>query len=445
MLFHFLKYIQPVHYFRKCPLGKNSIYPDPSHNVDFNQYNLNKENNQWSTLAAKSQDLSWQLLQRGLIKYDKTLEPSTDVGLADQYRFIRRYFKSVWSYYCLLIRIATFKNPFREIEAFNTSRSVHKVSMYKNPIHDDGFETFRSSLIERNPKISVIIPTLNRYDYLLNGLKDLEQQTYRNFDVFVVDQSEPFDAQFYEQFKLDLKVLRQEEKALWLARNTAIKASDAAYFLLYDDDSSVDENWIKNHLKCLDFFDAQISSGVSISTIGDNVPENYSFFRIADQLDTGNVLIQKKVFKEIGLFDRQFEKQRMGDGEFGMRAYLAGFRNISNPLASRVHYKASSGGLRQMGAWDAFKSSKVFDPKPIPSVLYYYRKYFGRKASILALLKSLPFSMIPYRFKKNKLLLLPGVLIALLLLPLLLFQVGKSWRLSSIKLKEGADIESYAG
>ena len=44
-----------------------------------------------------------------------------------------------------------------------------------------------------------------------------------------------------------------------------------------------------------------------------------------------NVLIKKVVFDKCGLFDRQFEKQRMGDGEFGTRIYLSGFKNISNP------------------------------------------------------------------------------------------------------------------
>ena len=36
-------------------------------------------------------------------------------------------------------------------------------------------------------------------------------------------------------------------------------------------------------------------------------------------------------------FDKQFEKMRMGDGEFGVRAYLKGYKNISNPNAYRKH------------------------------------------------------------------------------------------------------------
>ena len=32
------------------------------------------------------------------------------------------------------------------------------------------------------------------------------------------------------------------------------------------------------HIKGLDFFNADISAGVSLSTVGDVIPENYSFF-----------------------------------------------------------------------------------------------------------------------------------------------------------------------
>ena len=63
------------------------------------------------------------------------------------------------------------------------------------------------------------------------------------------------------------------------------------------------------------FFNADISSGVSISVVGDTVPKNYSFFRRSDQLDTGNVLLKKSLFKTIGLFDRQFEKTTHGEME----------------------------------------------------------------------------------------------------------------------------------
>ena len=228
---------------------------------------------------------------------------------------------------------------------------------------------------------------------------------------------------------------------MWLARNKAIEFSDADYLLLFDDDSRVDINWISNHLKCLDFFDADISSGVSISTVGARVPDNYSFFKYSEQLDTGNVLIKRDVFKAIGLFDRQYEKQRMGDGEYGLRAYLYGFVNISNPYSKRLHLKVDSGGLRQMGSWDGFRPKKWFSPRPIPSVLYQFRKYYGNKMTVFNLLKSIPPSVIPYKHKGKKSFIVLAFISMIMIWPIILCQVGRSWSLASKKLKQGAIIK----
>src|SRR5690606_34012180 len=156
---------------------------------------------------------------------------------------------------------------------------------------------------------------------------------------------------------------------------------------------------------------ADLSSGVSLSVVGAEVPPHYNYFRWSDQLDTGNVLLKKDIFRKIGLFDRQFEKQRMGDGEFGLRAYLAGYKNVSNPKAKRVHLKVGQGGLRQMGSWDGWRPKKWNAPRPVPSILYLSRKYHGDKLSKLWIIPHILPSIIPYRFKNKKSLKLLSVIL----------------------------------
>ena len=200
-------------------------------------------------------------------------------------------------------------------------------------------------------------------------------------------------------------------------------------------------DWISSHLKCLDFFDVEVSAGVFFPE-GQKIPINRSYFAIASQFATGNAMLYKHVFKKVGLFDRQFEKQRMGDGEFGLRVYLDNIKSVSNPIASCIDVKARTGGLREMGSWDAFRPSNFFAPRPIPSVIYFYRRYFGHKAARLALLRMVPLSIFPYQFKKNKPLLILGVFLTVLILPIVFYQVFKSWRLASKKIKEGPLIET---
>ena len=441
MLFKFLKYLQPTHYFIVPKIKGDYIYPKLSKLPETILKDLDIDNG-FSTKLGSEYDASWQAIQKGYVGNAKTIVDIKPLHINDEYRFIRKYFHPAWVFYVLIFQLISFKNPIKNIGAWIKTRNVKRVTYLKRPIEYPSFEKFTSLLIEANPKVSVIIPTLNRYAYLKDVLRDLESQDYKNFEVIVVDQSEAYNESFYSNFNLDLKVSHQKEKALWLARNNAIKKSDSEYLLFFDDDSRVESNWITSHLKCLDFFKADVSSGVSISKVGAEVPAHYSFFKISDQLDTGNVMIRKDVFKKVGLFDRQFEKQRMGDGEFGMRVYLNDFLNVSNPYAKRLHLKVGTGGLREMGSWDAFRTRKLLSPRPIPSVLYFFRSYFGNKLSKYALMRLVPLSIMPYKFKKNKAMLIFGVFVSIFLIPLVFYQVVKSWSLASKKIKIGSLIET---
>lgn len=416
-------------------------------NENNDQYGVLLDNN-YKDEEARGLDAAWNVFHSGYIGMEANqglnVWSEKQFPLHDEYRFVRKNFSAIWSTFILVFRIITLHNPFAEWMGWWKTRNEKRLNHATTPFEYPLYKDFKSKLIEAKPLVSIIIPTLNRYPYLKDVLRDLESQTYNNFEVIVVDQSDPFQEEFYKGLKFPIRFWYQSEKALWKARNDAIRTAKGDYILLYDDDSRVEADWIEQHVKSLDFFNADISSGVSISVVGAKVPAHYAYFRWSDQLDTGNVLIKQSVFEQIGLFDRQFEKQRMGDGEFGLRAYLAGFRNISNPYAKRIHLKVAEGGLRQMGSWDGWRPKKVFAPRPVPSVLYLYRRYFGTRASLLALLTGILPATIPYRYKKSKILIVFALLLSPLLLPLLSVQILMSWHAASKKLKTGPMIETLS-
>ena len=357
------------------------------------------------------------------------------ISTEDEYKFARKYFHSSRIWIAFFMRIATFHNPVREFSAIVKSTTIKRVKPEKGAFFETGFAMFTSELLKSAPLISVVIPTLNRYPFLESVLNDFEKQEYKNFEIVIVDQSDPYQPDFYKKFNLNIKLLRQEEKALWLARNTAIREAKGTWIALSEDDVRIPPDWLSNHLKCIDFFKSDISAGVFFPE-GGKIPDDRNFFRWADQFATGNACLKKEVFQKIGLFDRQFEKQRMGDGEFGLRAYLAGFKSVSNPYSWCEDVKADTGGLRQSGSWDAYRPKSFWSPRPVPSVLYLYRKYFGLRATLLSLIYNLPPSVVPYRFKRNKSAVIAGSLIAIALLPIIFIQVIRSWRISSDMLKK---------
>ena len=448
--FTILKYLNPAGYFNLYPENANSFptwyYNSSVLKLPAETLDLIKEDLRYSSKAATELDMGYQAWNKGAmlfaanVPYDKLIHKEK-LTLTDNYIFIRKYYKWHRVYYFFLKNIFSFHNPFAELNAFLKTKKVKKVDLINPHCEYPSYKNFKSELVSKNPKVSVIIPTLNRYEYLKDVLEDLQKQDYKNFETIIVDQTDEPDKDFYKKFDLEISVIFQEGKGQWLARNEAIRKADGEYLLFFDDDSRVDPDWITQHLKGMDFFKADVTAGVSLSTVGDTVPANYSFFRWADQFDSGNALVKRNVFEKIGMFDRQFDKQRMGDGEFGLRSYLSGFKSISHPYAKRIHLKIGTGGLRQMGSWDAFRPKKFFSPRPLPSVLYLYRKYFPKDYVTNALLIGMLPSLIPYKWKGKKFLYPLGSLLAIFILPVLILQLSISWRRSTLMLNEGDKIE----
>ena len=469
MLFSFLKYIAPTWYYNiSSEESRANHYFLDYRTLALSQQALLDIDNGYHTVEATLCDAAYQIMKKGIMnKYAKPLdiEPqkkqssrikwfgdrgmdiNSDIyitDVVDNYRFVKRYFHKSHLYRILVHRLFTFHNPFKEINGFLKARKVNRVNVYASNgfvQYQKDYDNFDSELIRRNPKVSVVIPTLNRYEYLKDVMADLEQQDYKNFEVIVVDQTDPFNEDFYKGWNLDLKVSWQEEKALWLARNNAIKSAGGEYILLYDDDSRVDPDWISQHLKCLDYYKCDISSGVSLSVVGAKVPEDYAYFKWSDQIDTGNVMFAKSMMLDTGMFDRQFEKQRMGDGEYGLRSYLCGKTNVSNPYAKRIHLKVAQGGLRQMGSWDALRPKKLFAPRPVPSTVYLTRKYFGNRIARLVIATNVPTSLLPYKYKSKHWAAAVSLLIAVIGSPIVFMQTCIAWRQAGKKLKEGDRIE----
>lgn len=445
--FNFIKFTQPAWQFNiklKTKLPVATAYYHPVYQPQKPEVVIEDEG--YETQTARWADIGFRLWQSGFLatcnleNRNKILELAAP-SINDEYRFVAKYWGAFFIVYALVLRLISLKNPVKEIAAFSKALKVKKVNIHTDLTDLDAYNSFNSLLVAEAPLVSVIIPTLNRYDYLKDALNDLKKQSYSNFEVIVIDQSENFNSSFYGQFNLRIVARHQKEKLLWTARNNAIKLSQADYLLFFDDDSRVDADWIEQHLKSIDFFDVGISAGVSFSTIGGKNSASYKYFRWADQFDSGNALVKRSVFEQVGMFDLQYNKMRQGDGEFGFRSYQNGIRSISNPFASRVHLKVKDGGLREIGSWDGFRSKKWFQPKPIPSVVFQYKKYLPGNLSRYAVTIGMLLSNVHLKHKRNKKMLFLSAFLFVLKSPLLWLQYLKSKKIAMRMLQQDNGIE----
>lgn len=107
--------------------------------------------------------------------------------------------------------------------------------------------------------ISIIIPVYNGAKTLLNTIKSIENQTYRDFEVIIVndgstDNTRSLFENFVKTFKPvnDYYFINQENKGAPAARNRGLKEARGKYLFFCDADAILKTNALEKMLVCLE-------------------------------------------------------------------------------------------------------------------------------------------------------------------------------------------------
>jgi len=96
------------------------------------------------------------------------------------------------------------------------------------------------------PKVSVVIPTYNCAAFLPTAVESVLAQTYKDFEIFVVDDgSTDSTAEVIAPYLDRVCFIRQENRGLPGARNTGIRASRGEFIALLD----ADDAWLPDKLE----------------------------------------------------------------------------------------------------------------------------------------------------------------------------------------------------
>jgi glycosyltransferase involved in cell wall biosynthesis len=204
-----------------------------------------------------------------------------------------------------------------------------------------------------NARVTVLIPTLNRYKYLRVVLANLREQTVRPHEIIIVDQTaqERRDLAIAEDFAdLPLRLMYQDEPGQCVSRNAGLAVSTGDYILFIDDDDELTPTLIEEHLRNLARFDADVSSGVATEVGTAPLTPDKRYVRASDVFPTNNTLARREVLKRSGLFDLAFNRAPRADGELGMRVYKSGAFMVLDQGLAVMHHRALEGGLRVHGA-----------------------------------------------------------------------------------------------
>ena len=265
----------------------------------------------------------------------------------DQHRFIKFRFGAKWLKWSLMRSVLTGASSVgaarRSYQAIRSQQPAAKVP----PRNHQAWRTME--LPENASRVTVLIPTIERYPYMTTVLRLLEKQTIIPFEVIVIDQTPRADRKpgLFEGFeRIGLRYFTLDEAGQCRSRNFGLQQAKGDYILFIDDDVEMDADLIERHLRCMHYFNADVSAGVADEVGAGPVPPDYSFIRLSDVFPTNNCMIRRAVLKKSGLFDMAYDRGQRADGDLGARIYKTGARMILNPEIRLLHYHAPRGGLR---------------------------------------------------------------------------------------------------
>lgn len=256
------------------------------------------------------------------------------------------------------------------------------------------------------PTVSYIIPTMMRQEMTKNLLQELSTQTYPPSQVVVVDatpEQERCESSYKNEYPFELIVEWQQSRGSCRARNEALEKATGEFIIFGDDDIKIKSNFVENHLRFLQTYQADACNGLDI--MADHPEQNLkdldlkikalddSFFKagVSQSFNNANSCVRRKWIEKIGPNDINYDGGYGEDSDYGLRLVKNGAVVLYNPFSVNLHLKPPKGGYRFWGSeskkiganrkkqpWEGDRPVTSIIPVPSPTISYFNEKHFSQ-------------------------------------------------------------------
>lgn len=125
-------------------------------------------------------------------------------------------------------------------------------------------------MLDKNPLVSVVIPTYKRSDMLINAIESAKNQTYKNIEIIIVDDNDK-DSEYRKETKSKLEKYIESNEIRYienekniggsLTRNKGVKEARGKYIAFLDDDDVFMPTKIEKQVKLIE---DNINKGVGL-------------------------------------------------------------------------------------------------------------------------------------------------------------------------------------
>lgn len=266
------------------------------------------------------------------------------------------------------------------------------------------------------PKICVVIVNWNGEKILDKCLMSIINQSYKNYDVILVDNGSLDSSLKIATKYRDLEIIKLKENyGFARANNIGIKSAfqkyDSKYICTLNNDTIADSNFLQELVKIalkdikigsvqakLLFPDGLIQSagllfyndlcGPDKKGISRGFMEFGSKYNTAIEVfaaTAGAALYKREMLEKIGLFDEDFFAYAE-DLDLGLRARLAGWKSHYAPLAKVIHFHSQTGkASSSFKAYHIRRNTNYAAIKNLP-ILFLLKYFFSNGLNVSKLL-----------------------------------------------------------
>lgn len=211
-------------------------------------------------------------------------------------------------------------------------------------------------------KASLIIPSYNREELLVQTLRCALAQDQPGLEILLIDQTRehtPVTQAFLDANRARLRIIRPEVASVTKARNTGLREAKGEVLVFIDDDTSFEPGFVAAHVAA--HADGTHVVQGRVTEQGSKLPDrptwltatlrfkggdNYDRDGVTNNITGCNFSITRAVVNTVGHFDENFKGVSVREeSDYARRAFEAGLRFKFSAAAALFHHKSPSGGV----------------------------------------------------------------------------------------------------
>ena len=215
-----------------------------------------------------------------------------------------------------------------------------------------------------NPKVSVIICCYKQAQYLKKAIDCVLNQTYKNFEIIVVDDASPDNVgQVIQEYKSlpNFRYIRlNENKGLGIARNVGVSVSTGLWIVPLDSDDTIDVTYLEKTVQKIK--DENTVVYTKTATVQGNSINHTNWIRdnvdLKSQIQANafpvTCLFSKSAFKRVGGYIEEREHMQVTDWDLWINLMSNGCKFVFVPEHLYFHTFHDSNmttATTNAGAW----------------------------------------------------------------------------------------------